>query len=63
MSYINFKGAHGVETVEDLRGLPKAERRRLLAEYKQVSAAYYISERATKAHYKSEKDQNNDNVK
>lgn len=51
MSYINRKGVSGsVETIEDLKGLDKKEKRRLLQEYRLSDkyGVYYFSQRATK---------------
>lgn len=51
MKYINFKSSQGIETIECLDGLKRAERKRLLAEYRLVSDGYYFSSRATKQYY------------
>lgn len=52
MNYINFKSAWGIETVEDLRGLPTKEKKRLLQEYRMVGGGhYYYSQRATKDYH------------
>ncbi len=59
MAYINRKDENGnIETVEDLKGLPRAEKLRLLAEYRLSDkyAHYYISQRASKYWYNSMKE-------
>lgn len=52
--FINHKMNGQVETVEDMRELPAAERRELIDNYKIVSSNYYTSQRATKEFYESE---------
>ena len=50
MNYINMKGNCGIETIEDLKGLPVKEKRRLLNEYRISDRynQYYFSSRCTK---------------
>ena len=55
MNYINYSGGHGVETVEDMRGMSRAEKIALIKDYRLVSGNYYASSRATKDFYATNK--------
>lgn len=57
--YINYRNDDGtIETIEDfglvIKGnLDRQSRRNILAEYKMIDNRYYGSNRASKAHYES----------
>lgn len=57
MSYINYRCPYNksIETIESLKGLSRQERQKLIKEYKLVSGNYYLSNRATKSYYQSQK--------
>ena len=57
--YINYHNKRvigsSVDTVENLKGMSRKEIKTLLAEYKQVDANFYLSQRATKSYYEQNK--------
>lgn len=59
MRYINYRNDDNtIETIEDfgliVKGnLDRRSRRNILAEYKMIDSRHYGSNRASKAHYKS----------
>lgn len=55
MKYINHKINGFIETVEDMRGMSKADKMALIKEYSLVSNNYYTSSRATKDFYETNK--------
>ena len=55
MNYINHKLNGFIETVEDMRGMNKADKLALIKEYRLVSGNYYASSRASKDFYATNK--------
>jgi Tfp pilus assembly pilus retraction ATPase PilT len=49
MNYINMKGAHGIETIEDLRDIKHSDKLALLKDYQlsDHTNCYYFSQRCT----------------
>ena len=55
MKYINHKLNGFIETVEDMRGMSKADKIALIKDYQLVSGNYYASSRASKDFYANNK--------
>lgn len=55
MKYINHKSNGFIETVEDMRGMSKADKLALIKDYRLVSGNYYASSRASKDFYATNK--------
>lgn len=55
MNYINHKLNGFIETVEDMRGMSKADKLALIKDYRLVSNNYYASQRASKDFYTTKK--------
>lgn len=55
MNYINHKLNGFIETVEDMRGMSKADKVALIKDYQLVSGNYYASSRASKDFYATNK--------